>query len=78
MVPYFKQKTIQASIYQDPFLQGQTAVRLLADFLLNGIAIPHTNYLNPGIALRSNLFLFREVQRKNHSTHSKPLHERAG
>jgi LacI family transcriptional regulator len=78
MVPYFRQKTIQASIYQDPFLQGQTAIRLLADFLLNGIAIPHTNYLNPGIALRSNLFLFREVQRKIHSTRSTPLHKRAG
>jgi LacI family transcriptional regulator len=62
MVPYFKRKAIQASIYQDPYLQGQTAVRLLADFLLNGIAIPNTNYLNPGIALRSNLFLFREVR----------------
>jgi LacI family transcriptional regulator len=64
MVPHFRRKTIQASIYQDPYLQGQTAVRLLADFLLNGIAIPSTNYLNPGIALRSNLFLFREVRRK--------------
>jgi LacI family transcriptional regulator len=64
MVPHFLRKTIQASIYQDPYLQGQTAVRLLADFLLNGIAIPNTNYLNPGIALRSNLSLFREVRRK--------------
>lgn len=65
MVPHIKRKTIQASIYQDPYLQGQTAVRLLADFLLNGIAIPNSNYLNPGIALRSNLSLFREVQGKN-------------
>ncbi|MGO9642474.1 MAG: substrate-binding domain-containing protein [Candidatus Acidiferrales bacterium] len=61
MVPYFKQGTIRASIYQDPFLQGQTAVRMLVDFLLNGTAIPGTCYLNPGIVLRSNLSLFREV-----------------
>jgi len=61
MVPYFKQGTIRASIYQDPFLQGQTAVRMLVDFLLNGRAIPGSCYLNPGIVLRSNLTLFREV-----------------
>jgi len=70
MVPHLKQKTIRASIYQDPYLQGQTAVRLLADFLLNGVAIPNTNYLNPGIVLRSNLSLFREVQTKKGSARS--------
>lgn len=64
MVPHFERKTIQASIYQDPYSQGQMAVRLLADFLLNRIAIPDTNYLNPGIALRSNLSMFREVRRE--------------
>jgi ABC-type sugar transport system substrate-binding protein len=77
MVPHFLGKTIQASIYQDPYLQGQTAVRLLADFLLNGIAIPDTNYLNPGIALRSNLFLFREVRRKPGAGRSAQLPARA-
>ena len=62
MVPHFERGTIRASIYQDPYLQGQTAVRLLVDFLSNGISIPKSNYLNPGIVLRSNLHLFREVQ----------------
>jgi LacI family transcriptional regulator len=61
MLPYFKRGTISASIYQDPYLQGQTAVRLLVDFLSNGRAIPPACYLNPAIALRSNLHLFREV-----------------
>ncbi|MGB6198201.1 MAG: substrate-binding domain-containing protein [Candidatus Acidiferrales bacterium] len=77
MVPQFERKTIQASIYQDPYLQGQTAVRLLADFLLNGIEIPNTNYLNPGIALRSNLFLFREVRRKGSAGRSMRLPTRS-
>jgi LacI family transcriptional regulator len=75
MVPHFNRKTIQASIYQDPYLQGQTAVRLLADFLLNGIAIPSSSYLNPGIALRSNLLLFREVQRNGGA--ERPAHAAA-
>jgi LacI family transcriptional regulator len=61
MVPYFKRGTIRASIYQDPFLQGQTAVRVLVDHLLIGTAIPGACYLNPGIVLRSNLSLFREA-----------------
>jgi LacI family transcriptional regulator len=73
MVPHFARKTIQASIYQDPYLQGQTAVRLLADLLLNGIAIPSNNYLNPRIALRSNLFLFREVRGKSRADRSARL-----
>ena len=62
MVPYLKRGTILASIYQDPYLQGQTAVRLLADHLLHGTAIPAAQYLNPGIVLQTNLHLFREVQ----------------
>jgi LacI family transcriptional regulator len=60
MLPHFERGTIGASIYQDPYLQGQAAVRLLVDFLLNGTAIPPACYLNPGIVLRSNLHLFRE------------------
>ena len=62
MVPYLKQGTIRASIYQDPYQQGQNAVRLLVDHLLYGNAMPRTCYLNPGIVLRTNLHLFREVQ----------------
>jgi LacI family transcriptional regulator len=62
MVPYFDSGTIQASIYQNPYLQGQTAVRLLVDHLLHGTKIVRTHYLNPGVILRANLHLFREVQ----------------
>jgi len=54
--------TIRAAIYQNPYLQGQIAVRLVVDHLLNGLAIPDASYLNPGIVLRTNLQLFREVQ----------------
>jgi LacI family transcriptional regulator len=61
MVPHFQAGTIGASIYQDPYLQGQTAVRILLDHLIGGASIPTTSYLNPGIVLRSNLRLFREA-----------------
>ncbi len=60
MLPYFEDGTIGASIYQDPYLQGQTAIRLLIDALSNSAPLPSAFYLNPGIALRSNLHLFRE------------------
>ena len=60
MVPCFKRGIIQASIYQDPYLQGQTSVRVLIDFLLHGKKIHKTYFMNPGIVLRTNISLFRE------------------
>ena len=65
MVTHLQRGTIRASIYQDPYLQGQLAVRMLVDHLLNGVALPAANYLNPGIVLRTNVHLFREVQRRS-------------
>jgi LacI family transcriptional regulator len=62
MIPHLRQRAIHASIYQDPYLQGQTAVRVVVDHLLNGTPIPKSNYLNPGIVLRTNLHLFREAR----------------
>lgn len=62
MVSHLRKGTIRASIYQNPYLQGQIAIRLLVDHLLNGIAIPHASYLNPGIVLKTNVHLFREAQ----------------
>jgi len=59
MVPYIKDGTIAASIYQRPYVQGQLALRILIDHLVNGIALGGENYLNPSIALLSNLSLFR-------------------
>ena len=65
MVAHLQRGTIRASIYQDPYLQGQLAVRMLVDHLLNGLALPPANYLNPGIVLRTNVHLFREVRRRS-------------
>lgn len=62
MARYFRRRTIHASIYQDPYLQGETAVRLLVDHWLHNVPIPPANYLNPVVVLRTNLHLFREVR----------------
>jgi LacI family transcriptional regulator len=61
MVPYFGSGTIDASMHQRPYRQGQLAVRSLAEHLLHDTDLPITQYLNPGIILRSNLHLFRET-----------------
>ena len=61
MVASLRDGTICASIYQNPYLQGQTAMRILLDHLLNGATIPSTSLISPTLALRSNLHVFREV-----------------
>jgi len=61
MVPHLLQGTIRASIYQNPYLQGQTAMRILVDHLLNGTAIPANSWVSPTLVLKSNLRVFREV-----------------
>ena len=61
-VAYFENRTISASIYQNPFRQGQTAVRLIVDHFAHSRPLPSVRYLNPTIVLRSNLGLFRETR----------------
>jgi len=61
-VPFFEKQTIHASIYQRPYVQGQTAVRLIIEHALHGRPIPAAYHLNPAIVMRSNLYLFRETR----------------
>jgi LacI family transcriptional regulator len=63
MSPYFQKGTISASIYQQPYRQGQLAVRLMADHLTNKTDIPPTVHLSPAVVMSSNLHLFREMRR---------------
>ncbi len=62
MVPYLKDGTIAASIYQHPYQQGRLAVAVLAQHLVQGVPIPPRRHINPGIVFSSNVHLFREVQ----------------
>lgn len=62
MGPYFEKGTISASIYQQPYRQGQIAVRLLADHFLTKANLPPTVHLSPGVVMSSNFHLFREIR----------------
>ncbi|MGA3169088.1 MAG: substrate-binding domain-containing protein [Terriglobia bacterium] len=62
MTPFFEKGTIRASIRQRPFAQGEIAVRLVVDHLVNGRPLPPSYYLAPSIVIRSNLYLFRETR----------------
>ena len=65
MIPAIQSGAIAASIHQQPYIQGQLAVRTLAEHLLHGTEFAQTQYLNPNIILRSNLNLFREANSKS-------------
>lgn len=60
-VPWFERGVIAASIYQHPYVQGQTAIRLLVDHFQQRAPLPATQYLNPSVVLKANLRLFREI-----------------
>jgi LacI family transcriptional regulator len=62
MIPFVKSGTIAASIHQQPFVQGQLAVRSLAEHLMHDAPLPRAQHLNPGVILQSNVHLFREGQ----------------
>jgi LacI family transcriptional regulator, galactose operon repressor len=62
MVPFFENQTIHASIYQRPYVQGQSAIRLIAEHAFHRRPIPSTYFLGPAIVMRSNLYLFRETR----------------
>src|SRR5271154_1194980 len=54
MAPYFEKGTISASIYQQPYRQGQIAVRLMSDNLTSKAPFPPTVHLSPGVVMSSN------------------------
>ena len=62
MSPYLQRGTITASIYQNPHRQGQIAVRLMADHLINKTPFPPKTHLSPGVVMSTNLHLFREMR----------------
>ena len=63
IVPYVREGVISALMYQQPYRQGQAAVRLLMDHFVNGAALPHKYPILPVIVLKSNLSVFREVRK---------------
>jgi LacI family transcriptional regulator len=62
MAPYFEKGDITASIYQQPYRQGQIAVQVMADHLTNKTSFPLAVHLSPRVVMSSNLHLFQEMQ----------------
>jgi len=62
MAPYFESGDITASIYQQPYRQGQIAVQVMADHLTNKTSFPLAVHLSPRVVMSSNLHLFQEMQ----------------
>lgn len=62
MRPYFEKKTISASVYSRPFVQGEIAMRLVVDHLVHGSALPNVHLLAPRVVLHSTFHLFREMR----------------
>lgn len=67
MCPFFEKGTISASIYHQPYRQGQMVVRLMADHLISGVQLPPIISLSPAVVMLSNLRLFRETRPKESS-----------
>ena len=63
LAPFFERGTLSASIYQNPYRQGQLAVRSIVDHFLNNVEFPVHHHLSPVIAMRANLGMFREMMR---------------
>ncbi|HSB13218.1 MAG TPA: LacI family DNA-binding transcriptional regulator [Bryobacteraceae bacterium] len=62
MRPYFEKGTISASISSRPYVQGELAMRLVVDHLVNGAVLPKAHYLAPQVVMRSTFHLFREMR----------------
>jgi len=58
---FFEKGVIAASIHGRPFAQGEIAVRLALDHLLNGRPLPRERLLMPHVVMRSNLRHFLDA-----------------
>jgi hypothetical protein len=56
-------------------MQGQAAVRLAVDHIVNGVPIPPWYRLNLQIVLQSNLSLFREISPAKVAERVEPTNE---
>jgi LacI family transcriptional regulator len=62
MRPYFEKGTISASISSRPYFQGELAMRLAVEHILDGTPLPKFRFIAPQVAMRSSFHLFPEMQ----------------
>lgn len=70
MRPYYEKGTISASIYSRPYFQGELAMRLAVDHLINGTVLPKAYSLPPQVVMRSTFHLFREMRAPAAAAHA--------
>ena len=61
MRTYFERGMIAASVYSDPYAQGQLAMRLAVNHAVLGAPLRKVHYLAPQMVMRSTFHLFREM-----------------
>jgi len=72
LVPYIRNGSVVATIYQRPRAQGQMALRMLHEFLAEGGMRSHQVALAPHLVMRGNLNFFLRRQSQESSKEKKP------
>jgi LacI family transcriptional regulator len=62
LVPHIRSNAVAATIYQRPHAQGEIAVRMLHEFLVEGASRVHQVALAPHLVMRGNLDFFLQRQ----------------
>ena len=62
LVPHIRSNAVAATIYQRPRAQGEIAVRMLHEFLVEGASRAHQVALAPHLVMRGNLDFFLQRQ----------------
>lgn len=60
IIEYIQKDIIKATIFQNPYLQGKTAVTKMADYLITKSIPEKQIFINPRIVLKSNCMNFRD------------------
>ena len=73
LVPQIRSGAVAATIYQRPRAQGQIALRMLHEFLVEGNSRPHQVALAPHLVMRGNLDFF--LHRQSQELHKEKVEE---
>jgi LacI family transcriptional regulator len=58
-IPFIEQGVLRAVIFQDPFMQGYRAIKILFDVLTNGTSYGPTDFVRPSIVTKHNIRYYR-------------------
>ena len=73
LVPYIRSGAVVSTIYQRPRAQGQMALRMLHEFLAEGVRRSHQVTLAPHLVMRGNLDFFLRRQSEESAKERTPV-----